>query len=49
VGSEMCIRDSAKAVELYGRVYTLLTILENRETNKIKIELEKKKLERLDG
>lgn len=43
------VKDAAKAVELYGRVYTLLTILENRETNKIKIELEKKKLERLDG
>ena len=42
------IKDVADAVKRYGRVYTLLTIIGARETNKIKIELEKKKLERMD-
>lgn len=41
------VKDAAKAVELYGRVFTLLAILKAKETNKIKIELLKKKLERL--
>lgn len=42
------VKDAAKAVELYGRVFTLFAILEAKETNKIKIELLKKKLERLE-
>lgn len=45
---ESDIKDVADAVKRYGRVYTLLTIISARETNKIKIELEKKKLERMD-
>ena len=43
------VKDAAKAVELYGRVFTLFAILDAKETNKIKIELLKKKLERMDG
>ena len=39
------IKDIADAVKKYGRIYTLFTILHYRETNKIKIELLKKKLE----
>lgn len=43
------LKDSAKAVEKYGRLYTLSTILHYRETNEIKIQLLKKKLEALHG
>jgi len=42
------IKDVAKAVEVYGKAYTLATILHYRESNKIKIELQKKKLENLN-
>jgi hypothetical protein len=42
------IKDVSDAVKRYGRVYTLAAILHYRETNKIKIELQKKKLEKLD-
>lgn len=42
------IKDISDAVKQYGRLYTLLKIVENKTSNKIKIELEKKKLERLD-
>ena len=41
------IKDAAKATEVYGRLYTLNTILHYRETNKIKIQLLQKKLEAL--
>jgi len=41
------IKDAANAVEVYGRLYTLTTILHYRETNKIKIQLLQKKLEAL--
>lgn len=41
------IKDAAKATEVYGRLYTLTTILHYRETNKIKIQLLQKKLEAL--
>lgn len=39
------IKDVADAVKNYGRIYTLFTILHYKETNKIKIQLMKKKLE----
>jgi hypothetical protein len=39
------IKDVADAVKRYGRLYTLFTILHYHETNKIKIQLLKKKLE----
>lgn len=39
------IKDVADAVKRYGRLYTLQTILHYKESNKIKIELIKKKLE----
>jgi DNA primase len=42
------IKDVADAVKAYGRLYTLTTILHYRETNEIKIQLLKKKLETLD-
>lgn len=42
------IKDVADAVKSYGRLYTLFSILTNKETNKIKIELLKKKLENLN-
>jgi DNA primase len=42
------IKDVADAVKAYGRLYTLATILHYRETNEIKIQLLKKKLESLD-
>lgn len=42
------IKDVADAVKKYGRLYTLLTILHYKETNKIKIELLKKKLEKIN-
>lgn len=38
------IKDVADAVERYGRLYTLMTILHYRETNPIKIQLQHKKL-----
>ena len=43
------IKDVADAVKKYGRIYTLFTILQYRETNEIKIKLLKKKLEKTDG
>lgn len=43
------IKDTADAVRRYGRLYTLFTILHYRETNEIKIQLLKKKLEALNG
>lgn len=42
---ETDIKDVADAVKRYGRLYTLSTILHYKETNKIKIELMKKRLE----
>jgi hypothetical protein len=39
------VKDVADAVKKYGRIYTLFTILHYRETNEIKIQLLKKKLE----
>jgi DNA primase len=41
------VKDVADAVAKYGRIYTLFTILHYRETNEIKIQLLKKKLESL--
>jgi hypothetical protein len=41
------IKDCADAVKRYGRLYTLFTILHYKETNEIKIQLLKKKLEAL--
>jgi len=41
------IKDVADAVKTYGRLYTLYTILHYKETNEIKIQLLKKKLEKL--
>lgn len=41
------IKDVADAVKNYGRLYTLYSILHYKETNKIKIEFIKKKLEKL--
>ena len=43
------IKDVADAVRRYGRLYTLFTILHYRETNEIKIQLLKKKLEAING
>jgi hypothetical protein len=42
------VKDVADAVKAYGRLYTLATILHYRETNEIKIQLLKKRLESLD-
>lgn len=39
------IKDVADAVKSYGRLYTLATILHYKETNKVKIEIMKKRLE----
>lgn len=39
------IKDVADAVKKYGRLYTLATILHYKESNKIKIQLQQKKLE----
>jgi hypothetical protein len=39
------IKDVADAVKKYGRLYTLATILHYKETNQIKIQLLRKKLE----
>lgn len=41
------VKDVADAVKKYGKVYTLATILHYRESNKIKLEIQKKKLESL--
>jgi DNA primase catalytic core, N-terminal domain len=43
------IKDVADAVKRYGRLYTLAAILHYRDTNQIKIQLLKKKLEKLNG
>ena len=43
------VKDVADAVKKYGRIYTLFTILQYRETNEIKIQLLKKKLEKHNG
>jgi len=43
------VKDVADAVKIYGRVYTLFTILHYRETNKIKIQLLQKKLENINA
>jgi hypothetical protein len=43
------VKDVADAVKQYGRVYTLFTILKYRESNEIKIQLLKKKLEHING
>lgn len=45
---EADIKDCADAMKRYGRLYTLFTILENREDSEIKIQLMKKKLENLN-
>jgi hypothetical protein len=42
------IKDAADAVKRHGRLYTLATILHYRETNEIKIQLLKKRLESLN-
>ena len=42
------IKDVADAVRRYGRLYTLATILYYRESNQIKIQLLKKKLEHVE-
>jgi DNA primase len=39
------IKDVADAVQHYGRLYTLTTILKYRESNSLKIEILKKQLE----
>lgn len=41
------VKDCADAVSRYGRLYTLFTILHYAETNEIKIQLLKKKLENI--
>jgi hypothetical protein len=38
------VKDVNDAVKLYGRLGTLLTIIDARETSRIKIELRKKNL-----
>ena len=43
------IKDVADAVKAYGQLYVLAAILHYRETNEIKIQLLKKKLEGLHG
>lgn len=43
------IKDVADAVKKYGQLYVLSAILHYRETNEIKIQLLKKKLEGLNG
>jgi hypothetical protein len=37
-------KDANDAVQKYGRLATLLTIMQARETSRVKIELSKKKL-----
>jgi hypothetical protein len=41
------VKDVADAVKKYGRLYTLFTILHYKETNTVKIQLLKKKLENI--
>ena len=41
------IKDVADAIKKYGRIYTLAAILHYRETNQIKIEIMKNKLEKI--
>jgi hypothetical protein len=41
------VKDAAEAVQRYGRLYTLFTILHYQETGEIKIQLLKKKLENI--
>lgn len=43
------VKDVADAVQRYGRLYTLFTIIHYCETNRIKIQLYKKKLKALNG
>lgn len=43
---ERDIKDVSDAVARYGRLYTLQTILHYKESNKIKIEISRKKLEK---
>ena len=43
------VKDVADAVKKYGKVYTLATILHYRESNKIKLEIQKKRLESIHG
>jgi hypothetical protein len=43
------IKDVADAVKRYGRLYTLAAILHYRDTNQIKIQLLKKRLEKING
>jgi hypothetical protein len=42
------VKDAADAVKKFGRVYTLFTILHYKETNEIKKQLLKKKLEHVE-
>lgn len=42
------VKDASKAVEKYGKLYALAAILHYKESNTIKIELLKKKLEKID-
>jgi hypothetical protein len=44
---ESDVKDVADAVKRYGRLYTLYSILQYKETNKVKIQLLQKKLENL--
>lgn len=43
------VKDVADAVKKYGKIYTLATILHYKEQNKIKIELHRKKLEKINA
>lgn len=43
------VKDVADAVKHYGRLYVLYTILHYKENSKIKIELTKKKLEKINA
>jgi len=40
------VKDINDAVKLWGKLPTLLTIMQSRETSKIKIELRKRQLEK---
>jgi len=40
------VKDINDAVKLWGKLLTLLTIMQSRETSKIKIELRKRQLEK---
>jgi len=39
------IKDAADAIKRYGRIYTLKTILDNRESNKVAINVKRKKFD----